>query len=266
MPELPDVESFRRYVQSTSLHKEITDLDLRSEQILETDAERLRSDLLGRLFEGTRRHGKYLFIELDSELWLELHFGMAGNLAYFRDLKDDPEYDRLLFSFANGYHLAYTTPRKLGEIDILDDPEALIEDKGLGPDVMSDDFDLAIFKRLLVDRLGMIKSALMDQQLMAGIGNVYSDEILFQAGLHPRTKVQALTSDHLEMLYDTMQEVLAVATEALVHNEPLPSEYLTPQHHQDGACPICGESLQRVKVSGRSAYFCPEHQRRPAGG
>ncbi|MGC9347508.1 MAG: Fpg/Nei family DNA glycosylase [Anaerolineae bacterium] len=265
MPELPDVESFRQYLESTSLHKEIVDVDVRSRQILEIDAERLRTALKGRRFEGTRRHGKYLFVHLDDDRWLELHFGMSGNLRYFRDMEDDPEYDRLLFSFANGYYLAYTTPRKLGEVDVLDDPTVLIEEKDLGPDVMGEGFDLTTFKRLLADRRGMIKSALMDQQLMSGIGNVYSDEILFQAKIHPRTKVQALTEDQLEALYDVMQEVLEVSTGTQVRNETFPPDYLTPHHHQDGACPICGEALHRVRVSGRSAYFCPKRQGEPKG-
>ncbi len=265
MPELPDVEAFRRYFESTALYQRITDVEIRSQQILETKPERLRQGLVGRQFEGTWRHGKHLFAALDNGCWLELHFGMSGNLTYFKKMDQDPEYDRFLIAFDNGYHLAYTAPRKLGEVDLIEDVDAYVEGNGLGPDVYSDEFDLAQFRSLLSDRRGMIKSALMDQSLMAGIGNVYSDEILFQVGIHPRTKVQDLSDHDLASIFDTMQEVLATAIEHQARPTDYPDTYLTPHRGQEGVCPECGVSLERVKVAGRSAYICPERQRQPKG-
>jgi formamidopyrimidine-DNA glycosylase len=267
MPELPDVEVLRRYLQSTALHHEITDVDLRAEALLEeTQPERLSGALVGQQFESTRRHGKYLFVALDGGDWLVLHFGMTGDLKYFKDPDQDPEYDRLLLQFANGYHLAYIAPRKLGEADVIDKPEDLIQDRGLGPDVKDPDFTLETFKQLLGSRRGMIKTALMDQQLMAGIGNVYSDEILFQARIHPRTKVKDLDGQKLEELYQTMNGVLDTAIDCQAIPGRLPDSYLTPQHHQGGVCPLCGETVQRVKVGGRSAYYCPNRQGQEPGG
>jgi formamidopyrimidine-DNA glycosylase len=154
--------------------------------IEQSTAERLNEALTGQSFETTRRHGKYLFVGLDDGNWLVLHFGMTGNLTYFKDPADDPAYDRLLITFANGYHLAYESQRKLGEVEVVAGVEAFVEEKGLGPDVFVPEFDLATFKEKLSGRRGMIKSALMDQQLMAGIGNVYSDEILFQVCIRVR--------------------------------------------------------------------------------
>ena len=267
MPELPDVEEFRQYFQATSLHQRVAEVDVRSQQLLESiQPAALRDALQGRSFEEADRHGKYLLAHMDGGRWLELHFGMSGYLTYFKNAADDPEYDRMLITFENGYHLAYVSQRKLGEIDIIDEIGDLIEEKDLGPDVMSESFDLDAFKACLADRRGMIKSALMDQSLMAGIGNVYSDEILFQAQIHPRTQVQALDMSTVEGLYETMREVLRVATDALVGEDGFPDSYLTPHHAQDGECPLCGELLQRVKVSGRSAYFCPNRQGKPQGG
>lgn len=260
MPELPDVEHFRQYLEATALHQEIEDVDVRSQQILEADAQELREGLEGHSFEGTRRHGKHLFVRLDNERWLELHFGMSGNLAYFKDMAKEPEYDRLLFTFTNGYHLAYTAPRKLGEVDLVDDIGAFAEAHDLGPDVYADTFDLETFKSLLANRRGMIKSALMDQSLMAGIGNVYSDEILFQVGIHPRTKVQALSEEQLERIYDEMQKVLKVAIDHRADPSTFPDGWLTPHRGEDGTCARCGGPLKRVKVSGRTAYYCLNRQ------
>ena len=261
MPELPDVEALRQYLQATSLHQEIAEVDLRANALLEeTKPARLAGELVGRSFESTCRHGKYLFVALDDGDWLVLHFGMTGDLQYFKDIDQDPEYDRLLIGFANGYHLAYIAPRKLGEVDVIGAPEQLIEDRGLGPDVKDPEFTLDTFKRLLSSRRGMIKTALMDQKLMAGIGNVYSDEILFQAQVHPRTKVKDLAEEKLEEVYQTMHEVLDTAIDRQAKPSRFPDSYLTPHHHQDGICPLCGEPVRRVMVGGRSAYYCPNRQ------
>ena len=261
MPELPDVERFRRYFEATALHQEIIAVEIHSRQVLEaTQAEELKEGLAHHTFEATDRHGKHLFAQLDNGRWLRLHFGMSGGLSYFKRMEDDPQYDRLLISFANGYHLAYTSQRKLGEITLLDDKAACIERHDLGPDVMSDALDLARFKGLLADRRGMIKSALMDQHLMSGIGNVYSDEILFQVGIHPRAKVPDLDEEQITRIYHEMREVLQTAIEHQADPAQFPPSYLTPHREEGAPCPRCDDEIARVKVSGRSAYYCPTCQ------
>jgi formamidopyrimidine-DNA glycosylase len=261
MPELPDVETFRRYLDATSLHQEIEKVEVRSRQILEgVSAQELKDGLEGRTFESTRRHGKYLFVELDDANWLVLHFGMTGHLKYFKDMEKDPPYDRLLITFANGYHLAYDAQRKLGEVALTEDVEEFIEEKGWGPDALKSSFDLAAFKEALAGRRGMAKSTLMNQHIVAGIGNVYSDEILFQMGIHPRTKVNQLDGETLEELFHTMKEVLQKAIDRQADADQFPDDYITPHRYDDGECPRCGGEIERVKVSGRSAYYCPDCQ------
>lgn len=261
MPELPEVQVLKRYLDATSLHQRIEAVEVHSQQMLEgLDARQLKEDLQGRTFESTRRHGKYLFVELDDGQWLVLHFGMTGDLQYYKDPDKEPEYDQILFQFVNGYHLAYVMTRKLGEVRVVDVPESLIEEKKLGPDVLADDFDFEAFRQLLDHRRGMIKSALMDQQLMAGIGNVYSDEILFQAGIHPRTKVQELDADHLRRIFDCLKEVLHVAIEHGAEPEQFPDDYLTQYRHTDHKCPKCGGPIERIEVAGRAGQFCPRCQ------
>ena len=106
MPELPDVEVFKQYIDATSLHQEIEAVDVRSREMLEDlSAEKLTSRMKGRSLASNRRHGKHLFITVDEDGWLMLHFGMTGNLAYFKDMEKDPPHDRVLFSFTNGYHI-----------------------------------------------------------------------------------------------------------------------------------------------------------------
>mgnify|MGYP001171161134 CR=1 FL=1 len=267
MPELPDVETMRRYLQATSLHQQIEEVDVRSEQLLaQTAVEELKERLIGHSFNSTRRHGKWLFVALDgdAEAFLVLHFGMTGGLKYFENMEEDPEYDRILFHFASGYHLAYIAMRKLGEVAIVDDVEAFVGNKDLGPDVLDPDFDLSAFKEVVDDRWVMAKALLMDQHELAGIGNVYADEILFQAQVHPRTRINRLSEETLEQLFGKMKSVLQEAIEHQAHPDRFPAWFLVPHRHGDGTCPRCGAGLERVKVSSRTSYFCPNCQHKKA--
>lgn len=265
MPELPDVQAMKQYLDATALHQEVACVEIKAQDealFPETAARRLVGELEGCRFESSRRHGKYLLVELDDGKWLVLHFGMTGNLKYFKSLEQEPEYDRVLFDFTNGYHLAYISQRKIGEIELVDSPQALIEEKNLGPDAR--DLDLETFKQILSDRRGMIKSAFMDQHLIAGIGNVYSDEILFQVGVHPRAQVQDLSEETVERLYQAMDRVLETAIERQAQPDRLPDSWIITHRHGDGRCPLCGSELKQAKVSSRTAYYCPHHQPEPA--
>ena len=262
MPELPDVEVEKQYLNATALHKEIEHAEVRSQQMLEgIDAQELDKKLRNHSFTETRRHGKFLLVRLDQDGWLVLHFGMTGSLKYFKVEENAPEYAQILFQFANGYRLAYVMARKLGHVFLVDRPNQLIEQKELGPDVLADDFDFTRFRRILGEHRGMIKPRLMDQHVMAGIGNVYSDEILFQARVHPRTKLGDLDYDALRRIYDCMQEVLRVAIEHDADPGQFPDNYLTSHRGTEDKCPQCGGPIDRVQVASRTSYFCPECQR-----
>lgn len=261
MPELPDVEVMKRYLDATALHQKIETVEVHNTEMLQdVSAETLGSRLEGRTLDSTRRHGKWLFAATDEDPWLVLHFGMTGGLQYFKNLEKEPEYDRMLLCFANGYHLAYVAQRMLGVVSIIGDVGGFIEKQGLGPDALDSAFDLAAFKTTLGDRRGMVKSTLMNQEIVAGIGNVYADEMLFQAGIHPRTQFNQLDAEALERLYQEMKAVLQTAIEHQAKPDQFPDDFITPHRHADGQCPHCGAKLERVKVSGRSAYLCPNRQ------
>lgn len=269
MPELPDVETMRRYLQSTALHKKIEGLEIREEILIPDEKEsksdymeKLKEAVVGRSFQSTRRHGKWLFASLDEkgEKAFVFHFGMTSGIRYFKDMDDEPEYTQALFDFDNGFHLAYYSQRKLGELEVIDSVDQFIDEKDLGPDALDPDFDLEAFKAAVAGRRAMAKTTLMDQETMAGIGNVYSDEILFQAGIHPRTKINQLDEDQIEKLFHTMKEVLEMAIEHQAQPDQFPEEFITPHRHEDGHCPKCGTALEKVKVGSRHAYFCPNRQ------
>lgn len=261
MPELPEIINFKQYVDATSLHQEIERIEIHNENILdECTRIDLQDHLLEKQFESASTHGKYLFIHTDEKRGLTMHFGMTGEPVYYKKDEERPEYARAEFRFNNGFWLAFNCMRMLGSIALFEDKKSFIEKKELGPDVYEDSFVLKDFSQLLDGRRGMIKSALMDQSLMAGIGNECSDEILYQARIHPKTKVSDLDDQQLQKLYKTMQEVLRVKIESNRKIENLPEEYIL-RHREEGAdCPRCSGSISQVSVGGRTGYFCPNCQ------
>ncbi|MFW6421208.1 MAG: Fpg/Nei family DNA glycosylase [Candidatus Bipolaricaulota bacterium] len=261
MPELPDVEVFRRYLESKAMDQRIRSVEITSERILgNTGTRELIESLEGHSLTATRRHGKHLFTKLDKGGWLALHFGMTGFLSYFQPPEEGPNHIRLLLTFENGAKLAYDCQRKLGEINLISDPEHFIQDQKLGPDAAGEDLTLESFKELFSSSRAMIKSALTKQQRIAGIGNVYADEILFQAGVHPEKKAKELGEGSLEEIYGEMKKVLREAVRAEANLQKMPNNYLLPHRESRAKCPRCGTELKKIKVVGRGTYLCPSCQ------
>ena len=122
MPELPDVETFKRYLDGTSLHQRISGVDVRSAYVLkDVSARELERRLKGRSFESSRRHGKHLFVRTNGNLWLRLHFGMTGSLEYLKQDEVAPKTARVIFRFADNCRLAFDDQRKFGEVGLLKD-------------------------------------------------------------------------------------------------------------------------------------------------
>lgn len=260
MPELPDVEINKRYLDATALHQTITRVHVKAPGLLSgTSPQGLGRALSHHRFESTQRHGKYLFVHLETGTWLVLHFGMTGRLAYYKHAQNQPAYTRLCVDFDNGYHLAYTAPRKLGCIALSDDPDDVIAAHHLGPDAHALDFEH--FRKRIVGRRGAVKSCLMNQKVIAGIGNIYSDEILFQAGIHPQRQLNELGQDELKRLFQCLRKILDQAIAAQADASRLPGSFLLPHRHKTGHCPVCHTRLRTVTVSGRTAYYCDTCQR-----
>src|SRR5437773_5329425 len=190
MPELPDVETFKRYFDATSLHQRIGHVDVRASYILKgISARELARGLKGRRFESSRRHGKHLFVRADGDLWLRLHFGMTGSLHYFKHEEQVPKHTRVLFVFASDRRLGFEDQRKFGEVGLLKDVDEFMKKRALGPDAL--DISLPQFKEIFGKHRGAVKTILLNQKLIAGIGNIYADEILFRVRVHPATQISS---------------------------------------------------------------------------
>jgi len=264
VPELPDLEIFKRYMDATSLHQKISSVRVRNENVLgAVSARKLQGALKGRSFESTRRHGKNLFVRLDDGGWMLLHFGMTGSLAYYQNPDDEPPHSRLLFAFENGYHLAFDDGRMLGKVDLIGEPEDFLRDRQLGPDPL--EMDAVSFRKRLRGTTGGIKATLMNQKMLAGIGNLYSDEILFQARIHPRTSVAQLDDPTLENLHQETLRVLKKAIEQEAYPQELPDSFLLSHRQEGERCPRGNHRIQKLKAAGRTAYICPTCQRARSG-
>ncbi|MBN1240792.1 MAG: DNA-formamidopyrimidine glycosylase [Gammaproteobacteria bacterium] len=263
MPELPDVENYCRFLKRHALNRKIDGVGVATASIIKgASAGGFRRRLKGHSIDAARRHGKHLFAALDDGGWIAFHFGMTGRFDMFRDGEQDPKHDRVRFDFPGGEHLAYVNQRLLGRVELVSDADEYIRAKRLGPDAL--DVDERTFAGKLAEKRGAIKSALMDQTLIAGIGNIYSDEILFHAKLHPKTPTGALDAKAVRRLYRAMRRVLETAIAKGAGAEDVerrvPKTWLLPHRRKGAACPRCGGKIAAIKVQSRTAYFCPSCQ------
>lgn len=268
MPELPDVERYKRHLDAHALGQTVRRVAVQDPRILDRlSPDAFKRGLEGRKLAASRRHGKHLLVELDRGGWLTLHFGMTGDLVAFENEADEPRYDRVRLDFTSGRHLAYVNRRMLGRVGLTEDADGFIEQHDLGPDALT--LDLGAFKARLANRRRDVKSALMDQSTMAGIGNIYADEILYQARLHPKTPLAHLDDAAQKRLHREMCRVLEMSIERGAGSEDfadrLPDTWLLPHREKGARCRRCGGSIETIKAGGRTTYVCPRCQPEPQG-
>ncbi len=259
MPELPEVEIFGRYFADNALGQRIVRVRVLDERILGLlrKAAFARA-LTGHAFGSVRRHGKHLFADAEGT-WLHLHFGMSGDLAYYDD--EPPRFARVIFDFENDWHLAFEDMRLFGVADLTSAPEDYIAEHRLGPDPLDPKFRLADFRRLVAGRRGAVKSLLMSQDVIAGVGNLYADEILYQTSIHPARTVDKLSDTEVSSVYASMRRILKDVIGRKVRGAGHPARYLIEHREEGDRCPMCGAGIRRTVVFGRTTYYCGKHQR-----
>jgi formamidopyrimidine-DNA glycosylase len=263
MPELPDIDVFSRYIDSTSLYLVIEQVEISDERIIkDIDPGDFMQKVKGKEFTSVRRHGKYLFVRLNSPNILMFHFGMTGTFKYLSNSEEPPEYEKVGFVLSNGYRLSFMNKRMLGQVKIIDDESKFLQEKEIGPDALSEEMNWDYFKDQMDGKRGMVKSALMNQKILAGIGNEFSDEILFQLKWYPKIKVTDLDESELQDLYELVKKTLKQGVKSNMEYSLMPGDFMIPQRSTDRKCPRCNSDLERVKVSGRNSTHCPSCQRR----
>lgn len=260
MPELPDVEGYRRALaehlpRRTARSAEVLDVGI----LRNTSARTFEQRVVGLRFRVPQRRGKWLLLPTDGPT-LIVHSGMTGR-PYWALADDAPDrYERMRISFARG-QLRYTDLRKLRGIWLADDDAAVARVLGdLGPDALEIDADE--FSELLsAARHRLLKTTLTDQSALAGLGNLLSDELCWQSRIHPLRPCSELDDADVHRLYATMRRILRTSVRhACV---PRLRTWLTGvRDERDASCPRCGSELRRTRSAGRTAVWCPRDQPR----
>jgi len=284
MPELPEVEIFRRFMERHALHQPIEGVQvLHPKGLRDLSPAQLKKMAVNHCFTDTVRRGKHLLARLEPAErassahqpaqeeadWLLFHFGMTGIFSYkapdqptINAYEDDINRDthiRVSFTLANGSRFNFHDQRLFGYISQVDEPEAYFKAKKLGPDALTIGKDE--FARQLTRKKGALKPVLMDQSVVAGLGNIYADELLFQAQLHPQHPVGELKLKAVAQLHELMQDILNRTIALDVERDDLPANYLWHQRKAKGHCPRDGHALEVETIGGRTTYFCPKCQK-----
>jgi formamidopyrimidine-DNA glycosylase len=260
VPELPDVEGFRRELAKTLPRRRIDHVDVRDPGIVRNaSAAAFARRLVGHHFRAPRRHGKWLVLPTDGPTLL-IHSGMTGHPYYAEAGADTKSYERLVILLDEG-ELRYADLRKLRGVWLADDEDDVADVLGpQGPDALG--MGLREFRDVVAGRSKSarpLKSTLMDQSVIAGLGNLLVDEICWRARIRPTRPVAELDDDGVKALHHAMTQVLRTA----VRHGRVPglARWLTgARDGPDPHCPRCGTRLERARVGGRTTLWCPHCQ------
>ena len=261
MPELPEVNTFQRYFDETSLKQKIVAVKVQDDKIIRNVSGDEFIDLLtGRTFTGSYRRGKYLFGILDNGHHLLLHFGMTGDLVYYSEVEDQPRHERFAFHFENGYILGFDCPRKFARISYIENLENYIEEKKLGEDAqrITEDYFLEKMK----SKKGSIKGFLLNQSILAGMGNLYADEVCYQTRIHPESVSNKIPKKKKQELFQKMQEILQYAIDRSVNYKDYPENYLFQWRVDGTIAPDKKSKVESATIAGRTTYFSKGWQKK----
>lgn len=272
MPELPEVETIARGLGPRLQGRVVASVELLYRPLLRHGSRQALAALRGRAVLGVRRRGKMLLIELDGGRTLVFHLKMTGQFLFESPAAPRDKHTRLILRFADGRdELRFHDVRKFGFLLCLNgDPAcACPELASLGPEPL--EVPLSEFAALLARRKARIKAMLLDQTALAGIGNIYADEMLFDARIHPRTPASSLSRPAVGRLHVSMRKILA---EAIADGGSTLQDFRDAEGHEGNyqeshlvygragePCSVCGAPIRRAVVAGRSTHFCPKCQR-----
>lgn len=278
MPELPEVETTVQALRKLIVGQTIADAEVkwpRSIAIPSPDA--FSQQATGRGVADVTRRGKFTIVRLLPLKFVVVHLGMTGHLLAdhehrARDLEGRlvDRYTRVLIRFASGWALRFRDVRKFGRIYLVDDPCDIPLLRDLGPEPLSAAFTPPLLGEMLQRHRRQLKPLLLNQRFVAGLGNIYTDESLWQARIHPQTPSHALNADDVVRLHDAIRKVLTQAIQKGgttlrdyrdPHGEPGSNQWSLSVYGLDGEpCKRCGHAIHRTVVGGRSTHYCPACQ------
>ncbi len=264
MPELPEVESVRRDLVTRVQGNKVTWVEPLLPRMVKCGT---LDDIVGVEFTSINRRGKFLFIETSGEMTVYIHLRMSGTLLWRKGIEDNPSHIRIVIGFQNG-RLLFRDPRTLGGIWINRKGEHPWKKMGLEP--FDDNLTPEVLQKLLVKRSIPIKTALLDQGTIAGIGNIYASEILFDAKIDPRRPANSISNGELLKVLNSTRTILNAAIEAngtTLKDFKLSNgrggefaNFLKVYAKKEEECYICKSKIERIVQSQRSTFFCPSCQ------
>ncbi len=273
MPELPEVETIRR-----TLAEHVTGIKIEEIKLIwpaavcgweDTAFEEL---VTGRRIKTIDRRGKYLLIRLDEDLTLIAHMRMTGRLNYYPDHQEPEKHTHVVFRLEHG-EVHFSDVRKFGRIQAIPTPLCFSGSTlcKLGPEPLEEEFTPAVLKNRFGKKKAFLKAALLDQHVLAGMGNIYVDESLFLAGLSPDRRVDTLSEEDISKLHQAIQKVLQAGIDAQgtsfrdyrdANGEKGSFEEALQVYGRGGKpCQVCGQTLERIRLAGRTTVFCSSCQR-----
>jgi len=281
MPELPEVETIKRglspRLRGKVIHRIIIPPDPKGSRILRRYPSRRRfiRKVTGRTIVTLKRRAKYLLFELDSGETMIIHLGMSGQLLLRPPRATPPKHARIIFTIAGAGELFFVDPRKFGEVYIysMAAGDTVVDPFALGPEPLGKSFTPEALERKLQGRRSPIKVALLDQKLIAGLGNIYTDEALFRARIHPKKPSADLTKKEIKLIHKSIREVLreaislhgtSAADRQYVDSEGALGKFqtrLNVYQREGNKCLRCGTVIETMKLGGRTAHFCPRCQK-----
>lgn len=283
MPELPEVETVRRGLEPVMEGQQILTAQVNRPDLRWPFPPRMAERLTGARINALRRRSKYILADLSSGETLLIHLGMSGRMlisgaqvgGFHHDHPQPAKHDHVVFDMEGGTRVTFNDPRRFGAMDLLDTASAEAHPllAVIGPEPLGNAFDGDYLAARLAGRKTPVKSALLDQRIVAGLGNIYVCEVLFRAGIAPDRLAGDLTGKQAQGLVPLIREVLSEAIEAggssLKDYRQADGELGYFQHsfrvygREGGACttPGCKGSIARIVQAGRSSFYCPDCQR-----
>lgn len=269
MPELPEMETYKRLLSGQIIGKPITEIEVNREKTINAPSTQFIQELKGKSIVAINRRAKHLIFQLNSGKSLLLHL-MLGGLMYLGNDQDNPDRTKqVILSF--GSLKLYFIGLRLGYLHLHDANSLEVELKDLGPEPLDPNFTFAKFTELLADRKGMIKTTLVNQEVISGIGNCYSDEICFEAAVKPFRKFTELMPQELQALYNGMHTVFQRAIEAggymempLFKNDQKTGGYndqCRVYDREGEPCLRCQAAIIKEIISSRKTFYCPNCQK-----
>ncbi|MBC9785718.1 bifunctional DNA-formamidopyrimidine glycosylase/DNA-(apurinic or apyrimidinic site) lyase [Heliobacterium chlorum] len=271
MPELPEIETVRLHLEKHVVGKMIQDVVVNRPKTLNVSIDEFTEALKNQSFISAQRRGKVIRLRLPTDRSMLFHFMIDGYLRFFLPAEAIPDGANVIILFDSGERLSFYRMH-LGFIHLFSDEMVMSHPDyaELGPEPLDAQFSLAKFEQMLKGRRGMIKPLLMDQKFIAGIGNVYSNEILFCSRILPVRKTSTLHESEIDRLYKCLLSTLQTAVQQggvseypFMTGDELTGGYtnqLQVYERTGQPCPTCGRAVETVKVGGRNAFFCPDCQ------